>query len=83
MWTYVASSRNHWRWIENSPPAMVGELTGSAAVLRLSRADTDFHLKVKPQLNPPRTSGDGVYCAWEAAKEQRKSDTGKSTQGAR
>ena len=50
---------------------MVGELTGSAAVLRFSRDETDFHLKVSPQLKPPRTSGDGVYCARHGAGARR------------
>merc|ERR1719272_2511210 len=50
--SYVPSSANHLRWIENKPPAMVGDEIGCAFVGRLSRLDTGFHLNVNPQLKP-------------------------------
>lgn len=46
----------------NSPPAMVGEGIGAVCVANPERVGTDFHLNVRPQSKPPRTSGEAEYC---------------------
>lgn len=40
---------------------MVGERTGNVRSLFRCELGTDFHLKVRPQSNPPRTRGEALY----------------------